>query len=85
MIAKTKAAGIASPHARSKGGSMLHEIPRISEAEFAGRNSGLETVASRLMVLNVGKVVHSLNFEENDRRHTHIYTFSNNVRGNTEV
>jgi hypothetical protein len=53
IIANTRAAGIASPQIRSKGGLMLHAIPRTSEAELAGRNSGLETVANNLRVLSI--------------------------------
>jgi hypothetical protein len=32
---------------------MPHETPMIREAEFAGRNSGLETVANSLAVCKV--------------------------------
>jgi len=39
---------------RSTGRAMPQESPIMREAEFAGRNSGLETVASNLAVCNAG-------------------------------
>jgi len=54
-MTKTRVAGIPSPQMRSDGGLMPHEIPMISEAELAGRNSGLDMVASSLKVLDVAR------------------------------
>jgi len=52
---------------------MLHAIPRISEAELAGRNSGLETVASDLRVFNIVSLLDYSCFRSTTKHHSRIY------------
>ena len=51
IIAKVKNNGAASPQRKSTGKVNPHASPIISEAELAGKNSGLETVSQNREVL----------------------------------
>ncbi|UCC59018.1 MAG: hypothetical protein JSW14_03725 [Candidatus Bathyarchaeum sp.] len=54
-MAKTRATGISSPQITSTGSLIPQDNPMIKEAEFAGTNSGLETVSNNLELLDMAE------------------------------